>query len=897
MAKFCMFCGSAMNGNTYCEKCGRNANGDYHTPPVTQYAQNFGMGSDEPTVDRNPIVGGAVQNGYVAREESKPEVVNVENTPLNRFLGPLASQFVQSDVNEEDVIYCFKLSSVNKRRNSSMENTAYPNGVAGVNNASDYVSARRSMSFYLVNAKGEVYILSQLVSSACYKQEVITKNVKVESGTVKVSVSFPYGDSESATFKLEADNLATEFYGDLKRFIRDFDGDSSILLDNLSSSYLKIKISKRSFENDKLYYFAPVSDISSFVSYNSDEIYMYNIKRKIRTDDIIAYHNGRSFVQLLTMDGQELTLWEFFKDDETYERKSELNLIFRDSVHVQTSFSLPTGKNAVEAKNVLCAASVNNLYIAEIDGVLYGLSGRKLRKCGLFKSGKNVYVKTDDGITEKYFGCEAIMDLIPALSASSTQIFDDLSIPQPFLKDGEIKNFYVRESSLEGEDCTYEYSKMGDYSFSCKQHGCEMTFIYVDKKILLSTAMPLGVKVSTMQERYYVKDKMKDCSLPVLYDFKYKRGLKSFLASTFLEIFKTDILLGDKLSIDHMIMLLQSAENETVSLAFKDTLGKIENADEAQVDLIKKLFFMYIQINKIHKHWEEWLTYYPHYEAAEQVKWLKGVYGSGVADEVLKNEYWECVSRYKKALQEMYTHISSYFSDMNRCFEGMGVALPDEIKRMNISALTRVSPISSEAILDVDNTEVANAVYSGAFVAGVQEELSFDNPMLLMVIRMVNDMYSQDIVVRKNIKQYGLQILEIWQLMMKAMQLRISELANEISLYHRYCLKRDAELFEEIAQDRKSQVKSTMENLIKEKIVSGTDEKFIEIIPQMNIRVSDIMTNIERCLDLGSLTLNEFAEHMFVFNGSKDTITRELVSLYPDTDLDYALKFEEIFNV
>ncbi len=785
---------------------------------------------------------------------------------LTGFLAENLSAISRLNIREDDVVYCVKLSSITNRRVQSPTAGKLSGFMSGITNAvADTVSSAIHNSYLLATKSGTVYLLSDKINDVLFTPSNARIETATESGVIKSTVYFPGGSAENASLKVSADNFEETFGGDVAQFIRDFDSACQIPTEGMSSKYLLVKMSERVISPEKLSAFKNMSAVNSLVSQDSDSIYIYNNKTKINKNDVLAYYKKDGCCQLLAKEGDYIRLIELIEDKEANASSLEHNLIANYESAYEGGIDISFPEKALRAESYISAYGTQQFTLVTVDNTMYAIKENALMPCGAFTVGEDIYIKTQDGETKRYENSAYVTEIFSTLPSSADVIFTEAGKAQPFIANSQVENFTVTENAIISEAHTYEFTKMQNYTYVAKAYTCTVKFGYDGVEVELTTANSLGINISNLQEKVATKAAIEEYNVNQLYDCLYSRSSKKVLAGTLGEIFKTDAMLNSDGTVDELIMAIRMTDGDVLRGAGKSLLGKFKNVDDIQSELIEKVSLIEMQRKKIQKMADEWLLYYPHHMATAQVEWLKGIFGAKAGAEFLKTEYWKCVAAYKRTLGGVSAYINKSMAEMAMCANNLRASLPDEVKRADITGALRVNSLKKTDMLKA-GADVTLAVSAGIELATIiARGMSASNPLsIAMSAKMIVNSYVNDVNQRKDIKAYGLQMLEWWQIMMKGLQIHILEMSNSITDYNKLCLKRDTDIFKTLADADKAQVKNKLTAALKSKIVDDVDEKYLEVLPQCNLRILNIIESIDTNLGFREETLAEFKEHLYI---------------------------------
>jgi len=294
-------------------------------------------------------------------------------------------------------------------------------------------------------------------------------------------------------------------------------------------------------------------------------------------------------------------------------------------------------------------------------------------------------------------------------------------------------------------------------------------------------------------------------------------------------------------------------------------MGKFKNADDVQGALVQKVTLLEIQRRKIQKIFDEWALYYPHYMASIQVKWLRSVFGQAIHGEVLNSEYWKCVGYFKRVISGANAFVQKYMGEIASCVNRISAALPEDTKRVDVTNDLRITSVSASSILTA-GSDIMMGVSAGLEMANIfVRGFTATSPLTLSLsAKALVDSYTKDVALRKDVKAFGLQALEWWRIFMSGVCVQIIEVTNSIHEYNKECLKRDTELFKKFPEAEQTKIRTRLSALLKNKISESIDDKFIEVLPQFNMRIANIIDLIDANRRTLDSTLNDFKKNLFI---------------------------------
>ena len=785
---------------------------------------------------------------------------------LSNFMGENMQLLQKAIPDVEQIRYCVKLSSITNRREELGVTNKFASMMSGIGNlVSDTISSSVFNSYLVGMKNGSVGYISEKTSPVFFETEDISSRLVLESGMVQFHLTFATGNVQNAVIQLSAETLTNAFCGDVTEFFRDFDSQKQIALTNLSKTYLSVRMSKPSRNPDKPYEMIPFRTVETLISYDTENIYFNNQRKTIPFHSVMLYHDSPERFSFVIKDQNEFVFYEVFQDRNKKPPELGFNLLSEAQTDIQANFTVELPENIPHPQQFLSIYCWEKCTMIFADNDLFFPSQSGLVKGGIFIQDSTLYVKSEDGAVRQFNQMAPIIQALPLLPARYDTLFMVTSELQPYLLGNEIKYLRISGNGLELDGSFYAFAKMQNFQYSAQNYNCSIQFTYEGEQIAFLTAESLGVYISNTQERVATGEKIKDFTINQLYDYHCKNQAKNFIAGTLAEIFKTNKLLNFDVTVDELLDAMETDGSAVLRNAFQSVLGKFKDMDDLQGKLIQKLTLLEIQRRKIQKMLDEWMLFYPHYAASARVEWLKSIFSPFIKEEILKTEYWNGVSHFKRIFNSMNVYIQKTLNEVALCTNRLIAVLPEEAKRADIPAMLRVSPRNrTNAVKTGANAMLA--VATGAEIANFfVRGFSATNPLVLsMSVKMIVDSYAKDVSQRKDVKAFGMQALEWWQVLMKGLTLHIMELTKGFHDYSQFRIRRDTDLFLKIPPEHAGKIKGILSDRLKQEIIEGVNEKYLEIMPQLNVRISNILDDVKFQSDFCRGTIKEFEENLYV---------------------------------
>ena len=785
---------------------------------------------------------------------------------LSNFMGENMRLLQQALPDMEQIRYCVKLSSVTNRREESGVTNKFASMMSGIGNlVSDTISSSIFNSYFVGTANGSVGYISEKTSPIFFDSKEIMARLVIEPGMVQFNFTFETGILQNAVIQLSSDTLSSVFWGDLTEIFKDFDTETRISLNNLSKTYAFVRMSKPSQSPDKPYEMIPFYTIETLISYDSEYLYLNNYMKTIPFHEVLLCYCSPERYCFVIKEQNELVFYEVFRNRNKNRPELGFNLLAEAQTTIQENLEIEFPDKITRLQQFLSICQWKDLVMVAADNDLLFPYQEGLVKGGVFTQDSTLYIRLEDGIVQKYTEMLPIIQTLSLLPSRYDTLFMATDEPLPYVIDNDVKYLRVQKDGLELDGQFYAFSKMQNFKYCAKNYSCSIEFVYEKKALSFLTAEVLGVHISNTQEQVATSEKIKYFTINQLYDYYCKNQAKNFIAGTLSEIFKTNKLLNFDVTVDELLDAIEADDSAVLRNALQSVLGKFKNMDDLQEKLIQKLTLLEIQRRKIQKMLDEWILFYPHYAASTRVEWLKNIFSPYIKEELLKTEYWNCVSHFKRIFSGMSVYIQKTLNEIALCTNRLISVLPEEVKRADIPAMLRVSPRNRiNAVKTGANAMLAvatGAELANFFVRG----FSMTNPLVLsMSVKMMVDSYAKDVSQRKDVKAFGIQALEWWQILMQGLTLHIMELTKGFNDYSQVRIRRDTDLFLKIPPAYAGKVKDVLSEKLKQEIIEGVNQKYLEIMPQFNLRISNILEDVKFQSDFCKGTIKEFEENLYI---------------------------------
>ena len=785
---------------------------------------------------------------------------------LSAFMSECISQ-IRNIVNSEDQIrYCVKLFNVTTYKENTSATSRFANMVSGIGSlVSDTISSVVYNSYLVGLENGSICFISEKLNHIFFNPTKVMVNMAVDAGAIQFTFYCSLGALRGGVINLSPDTLENTVWGNLAEVFKDFDTQQRICLSGLSDRYVRTRISRPSLNPDKPYALESFCIASTLISYDDNSIYLHNQNKSIPFNQILLCNCTPERYLFLVKEQDVVSIYEIFRNSDCIMQNLEFNLLTDSTENTVSEIEIDFPEQILHPNQFLSVCGLKDFIMIAADNMLLFPTPTGLMEGGLFNINSTVYVKLKNGAVSEHPNLQPIINMLPLLPDRYDSIFLVENESQPCLSSGEIKSILVRETGIEFDNQFYSFEQMRNFRYTSESYNCRIEFEYEDNRISFLTANSLGIRISSMQEHFFIKIETMDFTLDQLYDYNIRNQSRNFIAGTFSELLKTDAMLNFYHTVDSILDEME--DSAVLRNALQGVVGKFADIDDLQSNLLQKLALLEVQRRGIQKMMDEWILFYPHYAASKQVEWLKDIFSPYVSAETLETEYWRCVSHFKRILSAPSAYVQKTLGEIALCTNRLLPLLPDEVKRVNVPRMLRISSRSGVQLARAGADTMAAVTTGTAITKFIIRGFSAVDPMMMILsmnVKMMINSYAEDVNQRKDIKAFGQQALEWWQILIKCISVHIMELSREFNTYYQTCIDRDKAIFRTIPEDKAEAVRKKLTDALKGQITQGVNEKYLEIAPQLNLRFANILNDIDVHLGACGDIVKEFNENIII---------------------------------
>lgn len=760
--------------------------------------------------------------------------------------------------------YCVKLNTITASNDNIPNKSRFQNLMSGIGNTiSNTISSMVNDNYIVGTTDGNIVYVSGNQRPEFFGRNSVLSEILIKSGEIVFNITLPFGTLQSASVKLTQGLLESSIYGSFKEFLRDFDLRKLLYAENIAPCYTQVRVSRASKSAKKPYEMKPESTVESLISYDSEAIYINNSGTKINFSNILLLNETNERYAFVVYQNNRLAFYEIFRNSLSKSAELQFNLAeygVSDKI-IEPYITINFPKSIARALSFISIYSYLNFEMIAADESIYMPNDNKLSKCGLFADDTVLYAKFGCGFAE-YGNMAPIISALKMLPQKLDTIFLDENESQPCIIDKAEHSVTLCEDALILDGNRHGYSEMSDFKYIVNNMNCVISYTINGNPVSFIMAYALGIHISKSYDRISTSSKISEYSINQLYDEYYKRCSKIFLAQTFSELLKTNHSLNDNSTVEEMLSAVLATESDVLRNYTSSFMSKFRGIDDLQEQLMSKLTILEIQRKKISKIMDEWTFIYPHYAAQARVDGIKKIFGGYVSADELRNIYWKTVSQFKSMLGPVNMQIQKVLGEIGSCSGHYSAAFSDDVRRNDITGSLRVSGRKAEEKLEA-GVNIALAASAGLELTNVVLRAAQFNPVTVaMSAKMMVDSYTKDSNLRKNIKSFGCQALEWWQILMKRIGICFLELSKNYNDYNKQCLAEDKKFIGRLPKEKLNAAKELISGDLKTKISKTIDEKYTEL--SNNLRIDNLLDGISEYSDSLCEVVNEFDTNIIV---------------------------------
>lgn len=760
--------------------------------------------------------------------------------------------------------YCVKLNTINARQDNTPNKSRFQNLMSGIGNTINSTISSMVTDNYLVGtADGNIVYVSDKQSPEYFAAANILSNILLKSGEIVFNIMLPSGTLHSASVKLTQALLESAVYGSVTEFLKDFDSRKLLHTENMTACYSSVRVSCASKNAEKPYELKTESMFESLISYDSEAIYINNSGVIINFSNILLLHESNERYALIVSQNNGLAFYEIFRNSISKPAELQFNLAEYETADtvIDPCITINFPESIARASSFICIYSYFNFDMLAVDDSLYMPSCNTINKCGLFADNSTLYAKCGSSFT-KYSNMSPIISSLRLLPQKTDTVFLENSEAQPCISDDTEHYVTLCDEGLKLDGETHMFSEISNFKYAANDMNCIISYTINNTAITFMTAYSFGIHISKSYDQISTSSKISEFSINQLYDEYYKRCSKIFLAQTFSELLKTNHSLNENNTVEETLTAILATESDVLRNYASSFMGKFKNIDDLQEQLMSKLTILEIQRKKISKIMDEWAFIYPHYAAQARVDRLKKIFGGYVTADEMRNIYWKTVSQFKAILSPVNMQIQKVLGEIGSCSSHYSAAFSDDVRRTDITGALRVSSRSTEGKLEA-GVNIALAASAGLELTNVLLRVSKFNPITVAAsAKMMVDSYVKDANLRKNIKSFGCQALEWWQILMKRLGICFLELSKSYNDYNKQCLAEDKTFIARLPQEKLDTAKKLISDDLKKRISKNIDDKYTEL--SNNLRIDNLLEGISVHSDSFGEIINEFDTNLIV---------------------------------
>lgn len=763
-----------------------------------------------------------------------------------------------SVINSSEVVFVVKIQNIKKRLilEQSKKNSigGFLNNVTSniVDKVSGYISD--SYAVMLKNGSLRLIISNKDIPSCNLEKFNMTIKNEFRDGIFKiyVNVNNSFIELESFEINITNKNIEDVMIGSLSEVIAYFNNNPLLNNDflHLKNTFYELSILKQmDCDKSNVFDFKCNKNISTLVSIYDDKIIMPNVGFTLELCDVVKYVKNEGHHVFLMCENNLFTAYVISTNPIKFDSEI-INLAALPDDQQNVIFDIDYNLN--NANEVLIAGVISDndqkIDIVIVDYELYmGNEKLGMHRAKVFLYEGDIYVVFENGNHTVLRCSESINESVKKIliSLNKELNFDEIQICVN-AESREVNKLKIRETSFIINETEYQYDGIENYKLINEDYFSLMSFSSDNEYISIVTCKSIGFEVWKKVEDIQLMAKIKSMTLLDTYKFINELKLNKFLACTFGEIIKADRLLNKGKSIESVLRNITDSDKVVLRSTLQSIKGKFFVNEDLQETLLKKVSGIELERKIVTKLLDEWVLVYPHYYAQLETNWLRAVFGNFIQDELIERERWKLITNTRRVIQQAQMSLSKHLFEIQSCTAHISNAIPDEIKKVDTSRFRRLNSNNlTEQMVTGANIALGTTVALEALNV-ILRGIHITNPIIFTsATKMIIDSYAKDDMERRDIKNFGYQTLSWWDAMMSCMPVIIFEAREGFKTIIENSMIRDGEVLKKLTVEQKIQVQKRMANLLVNEAKQVTNEKFSNIIPEYDIYVADIMTDID----------------------------------------------------
>jgi hypothetical protein len=778
----------------------------------------------------------------------KGMVIIMNSEELISFFGSDQEILEKSGISHDDISFAVKLhlNDIHKRKLQTEQKKISLNTIKSIfktiiNN--NYLICLRDGKCVIISSDTENPRVDSSMKDLDFELTLIptalncTIKIKVPTCPIE-SVSFSYGPADS-------------ILGKVSELFRLFGAKSSQynILKASEEGYYKVSVFRQNaYDTLDAFSFIIENTADTLLTIGSESLCFHNMDALLNYSSIVSYSFNQNIYSIVTLEEDTLKLYSISAipsgsgknplDNSCFEDIYKLNnLVFRqEEPFVSTDsklLSLPLNTDKLAVHNLFTIFFESDLekYLFVIsDNILrIGHDQNALQRFSLFYYQDKMYIQNAENELIVLQPPEKVKSGFMALNMDFNEYFLDFNRPQYLLESGSgtAKKAQLYDDKLVfGEESILfrDFDKV-NFNPDC---GCAMvTMINGSTARSFVCAFDYAFSIWQKFERSNLS-KLKLMTFNEIQSYLNNLVINRFLYAVFGEIIITNEEINDDISLTDLLEMIAQKDGSTLRTMGDSLLTKfkIKSIDDLQEIMLRKVSSIEYHKNRILILANEWNLIYPHYMGMREYKHTIQLFNSDlISPYELEKDRLDVVENIRKIVQNVNSSISAILGNIDKSISKISSLIPPQISadtstyasRLTSSSLAFQSGTVTTGFKFI--TQLSDAVAKGIILS--------DMPSLVFSpVSNILSHFAKDSQERKDLKVYGNQVLEWWEMIMKYLTFLIVEARQMFGEFVQSRGTLYAKYMENMSENEKTAFIEKYFSIIEDEIKAIVEEKF-----------------------------------------------------------------------
>lgn len=611
--------------------------------------------------------------------------------------------------------------------------------------------------------------------------------------------------------------------------------ENNDVLTTTKNEFYRVSIYRQNIDDEQnAFSFVIVSSTDTLITSSGGGLHLHNMDVLLDYSKIVAYSYSHNVYSIVTLEDETLKLYSIFAipsgiggcplDSSTFDDIYKSNcLVFQDSASYDIGnlklLSLPLPKDKVAEFNLFAvyfrSDCVNYLLVISDNKLKIGSDQDTLKQFSLFYYEDDLYLQNAENELIILTPPVKVIRDLTGLDMRFEEYLLDYSKPQYLIQadSGIAQKAQLYTDKLVISDIVVFFHDVDMVKFN-PEPGCA--------KIEMITGNQVSIYICAFDFAFMLwknfehsnLSKLKLMTFNEIQSYLNNIIVNRFLYAVFGEIIITNNEVNEHITVIDLLTMISDREGNTLRSLSNSLVNKFKSVDDLQEIVLRKISAIEYHKNRILILTNEWNLIYPHYMGNTEYKRMKLLFSAeSISQYDLDRDRLDVVESIRKIVQNISSNISSMLSNIDKPITKIYGMIPPQIK---VEKSTFASRFTSKNVEFQSGTVVGGfkliTQLSDALARGII--LTDMSSLVFSPVSNILSHFAKDSQERRDLKVYGQQILEWWELIMK---------------YHTFLIVEARQMFTKFVESRISVYTKYMENM-NENEKKALIEKYFSII-------------------------------------------------------------------